>query len=83
MSAHEGPGAGQPFRGAGGLLRAGALLVAAIVTHYDGQGVLRDGYGPGPHSELNRAVCAISPTGPRLLAGTLTGLGDAPVPWAA
>jgi len=62
---------------------AGALLVAAIVTHYDGQGVLRDGYGPGPHSELNRAVCAISPTGPRLLAGTLTGLGDAPVPWAA
>jgi hypothetical protein len=61
----------------------GALLVAAIVTHYDATGILRDGYAPAPHSELNRAACVITPTGSRLLAGTLTGLGDAPVPWAA
>jgi hypothetical protein len=60
----------------------GALLVAATVTHYDATGTLRDGYAPAPHSELNRATCVITPTGPRLLAGTLTGLGDAPVPWA-
>jgi len=60
----------------------GALLVAAIVTHYDTTGILRDGYAPAPHSELNRAACVITPTGSRLLAGTLTGLGDAPVAWA-
>ena len=43
----------------------GDLQVAAIVIHYDTYGVLRDGYGPGPHSELNRAACAMSATGSR------------------
>ena len=60
----------------------GALQVAAIVIHYDAYGVLHNGYGPGPHSELNRAACAMSATGSRLLGGTLTGLGEAPIPWA-
>jgi hypothetical protein len=60
----------------------GELRVAAIVTHYDVNGILTAGYGSGPHSELNRAACTVSRTGSRLLAGTLTGLGDAPVPWA-
>ena len=60
----------------------GELQVAAIVTHYDVNGVLQPGFGPGPHSELNRAACTVSRTGSRLLDGTLTGLGDAPVPWA-
>jgi hypothetical protein len=60
----------------------GELLVAAVVMHFDGNGVLSAGYGPGPHSEWNRAACTVSRTGSRLLAGSLTGLGDAPVPWA-
>jgi hypothetical protein len=60
----------------------GQLSVAAVVGHYDTNGILQAGYGPGPHSELNCAACTISAAGTRMLDGTLTGLGDAPLPWA-
>ena len=60
----------------------GALQVATIVIHYDAHGNLRDGWGPGPHSERNRAACTVSPSDERKLAGSLTGLGVRPVPWA-
>ena len=60
----------------------GALRVAAIVIHYDAQGILQDGWGPGPHSERNLAACTVTAIGERKLAGSLTGLDSRPVPWA-
>lgn len=56
--------------------------VAAIVIHYDGYGILHAGFSPGPHSDRSRAACTVSGSGNRLLAGSVTGLGAAPVPWA-
>lgn len=61
---------------------AGALRVAAVVIHYDSQGILRPGFAPAPHSELGRAACTVSAAGTRVLDGSLVGLGDGPLPWA-
>ena len=44
-------------------------------------GAVHEGWGPG-HGGPYRAACTISTITARLLAGSLTGLGDAPVPWA-
>jgi hypothetical protein len=60
----------------------GALQVAAVVIHYDAQGILQHGFAPGPHSELGRAACTASAPGPRSQGGSLVGLGSGPLPWA-
>jgi len=57
----------------------GALRVAvAIIRSTDG--LAREGWGPG-HSGPYRAACTIGTAGPRLLTGSVIGLGDAPLPW--
>jgi len=57
----------------------GALRVSvAIIRSTDGP--VREGWGPG-HSGPYRAACTIGTAGPRLLTGSLSGLGDAPLPW--
>ncbi len=44
-------------------------------------GVVREGWGPGRGGPY-RAACTISTVTARLLTGSLTGLGNAQVPWA-
>ncbi len=58
----------------------GALRVGVIpVSSPDGE--VREGWGPG-HSGPYRAACTIGTVSTRLLAGSVTGLGGQPVPWA-
>jgi hypothetical protein len=56
----------------------GALRVAVVVVR-SSDGLVRAGWGPG-HSGPDRAACTIGTAGPRLLTGSLSGLGDAPLP---
>jgi hypothetical protein len=58
-----------------GALHAAVLFVRSADT------AVHQGWGPGfiaPH----QAACTIGTASARLLAGSLTGLGSAPVPWA-
>lgn len=57
----------------------GALRVAVVVIRADAGQVL-EGWGPG-HAGPYRAACTISVAVPRQLTGSLTGLGDGPLPW--
>jgi len=57
----------------------GALRVAVVVIRSTDR-LVHEGWGPG-HSGPFRAACTIGATGPRLLTGSLSGIGDAPLPW--
>ena len=58
----------------------GALQVRSVILHLDRDGVLQDGYPPAPDNGSGRAICTVIATPPHLLGGSLTGLGDGPVP---
>ncbi len=58
-----------------GTLRIGVMPMSSP------DGEVREGWGPG-HSGPYRAACTIGTASARLLAGSVTGLGGAPVPWA-
>ena len=58
----------------------GALGVSVVVLR-NPDDVAREAWGPG-HGGPYRAACTIGTSSARLLAGSLTGLGNSPVPWA-
>jgi hypothetical protein len=60
---------------------AGALHIRAIVVHLDANGLVQRGFPPVPWDGTGLAFCTLGAEPPRLLIGTLTGLGDAPVPF--
>ncbi len=60
----------------------GALEVRTVILHLDHNGVLQDGYPPVPGNGTGRAICTVAAAPPRMLDGSLTGLGDGPVPLA-
>ncbi len=60
---------------------AGGALRSAVEYLRVADGLVHEGWGPGQGGPY-RAACTISTTAAHLLAGSLTGLGNAPVPWA-
>jgi hypothetical protein len=61
--------------------RVGQQWFACVLLSPEGI-VTGEEFASAPHSELTRAARTVSAIGPRLLGGSLTGLGDVPVPWA-
>ena len=57
----------------------GELQIAVVVIRST-EGPVREGWGPG-HSGPYRAACTVGTAGPRLLTGSVGGLGAAPLPW--
>lgn len=60
---------------------AQGALRSAVVIIRSADGAVHAGWGPGREAPY-RAACTISTASSRLLTGSLTGLGNAPVPWA-
>jgi hypothetical protein len=60
---------------------AGGRLWIRVITVRSPDTAVREGWGPG-HGGPYRAACTIGSASGRLLAGSLTGVGAARVPWA-
>jgi hypothetical protein len=60
---------------------AQGALTSTVEFVRSSDGVIHQGWGPNAPAPY-RAACTISSAEPRLLSGTLTGLGNAPVPWS-